>query len=203
MMATRSISTRLPAIPTPSLPTSKGRTAAFCMSLLSATRPRIRFWPRRRPACQTLQQRCTMEGFDALGSTATAAFEAFINYAHSQGTTVILVLFALALLLIRLSAQRDRAAPGLFCGGAMDSAVLAPCMASRCTAVMTRAAFPALRRWISLTGCTARIPALQSFSPALMRCWMRIESDSLPDPLAVTPRTTAPVPEEPAETGAA
>lgn len=123
-------------------------------------------------ACQTFNS-VHMEGFDALGSTATAAFEAFINYAHSQGTTVILVLSPWHPYLYDYLLNETELHQG-FLRWSHGFGSSAPCMASRCTAVMTRAAFPALRRWISLTGCTARIPALQSFSPALMRCWMRL-----------------------------
>lgn len=152
-------------------------------------------------ACQTFNS-VHMEGFDALGSTATAAFEAFINYAHSQGTTVILVLSPWHPYLYDYLLNETELHQGFF---AVEPWIRQFCAVHGIPLYgsFDPSCIPGIEEMDFFDGLHCKDTGIAKFFPGVDAVLDAIESDSLPDPLAVTPRTTAPVPEEPAETGAA
>ena len=124
-------------------------------------------------ACTTFNS-VHMEGFDAMGETAMAAFEAFIDYAHEQGTTPP------GTRICTITYSPRPTCTAAFSRWKTGCGSTAPNTACRCTAATTPAASRALRSWTFLTGCTARIPASASSSPAYRLCWTPLRTVPCP-----------------------
>lgn len=109
-----------------------------------------------------------MEGFDELSQTQIQAFDSFVRYAQSQGTTVILVLSPWHPYLYGYLLTEPEDHKGFF---QVENWLrrTAPTTTCRFTAATTPRALKVCRRQTSLTVCTAVAPALPGSSPASPR----------------------------------
>lgn len=147
-------------------------------------------------ACTTFNS-VHMEGFDAMGETAMAAFEAFIDYAHEQGTMVILVLspwhpYLYDYLLTETDLHRGFfqvenwvrqycAEHGVPLYGSYDPSCI-----------------EGIEELDFFDGLHCKDTGIRKFFPGVPAVLDAVANGSVPDPLGITPRTTPPAPEEPA-----
>ena len=147
-------------------------------------------------ACTTFNS-VHMEGFDTMGETAMAAFEAFIDYAHEQGTTVILVLspwhpYLYDYLLTETDLHRGFfqvenwvrqycAEHGVPLYGSYDPSCI-----------------EGIEELDFFDGLHCKDTGIRKFFPGVPAVLDAVANGSVPDPLGITPRTTPPAPEEPA-----
>lgn len=132
-----------------------------------------------------------MEGFDTMGDTQIQAFEAFIDYAHSQGTTVILVLspwhpFLYNYLLNETDMHRGffQVEPWIRQYCAENNVPLYGSYDPECIEGIEEMDF--------FDGLHCKDTGIRKFFPGVPAVLQAIESNTLPDPLATTPRTSLP-----------
>lgn len=132
-----------------------------------------------------------MEGFDALDETQIQAFEAFIDYAHSQGTTVILVLSPWHPFLYNYLLNETDMHKGFFqvepwvrqyC--AENNVPLYGSYDPECIAGIEEMDF--------FDGLHCKDTGIEKFFPGVPAVLEAIETNTLPDPLATTPRVSLP-----------
>ena len=132
-----------------------------------------------------------------MGETAMAAFEAFIDYAHEQGTTVILVLspwhpYLYDYLLTETDLHRGFfqvenwvrqycAEHGVPLYGSYDPSCI-----------------EGIEELDFFDGLHCKDTGIRKFFPGVPAVLDAVANSSVPDPLGITPRTTPPAPEEPA-----
>ena len=133
-----------------------------------------------------------MEGFDALDQTQIQAFEAFIDYAHSQGTTVILVLspwhpFLYNYLLNETDMHKGffQVEPWIRQYCAENNVPLYGSYDPECIEGIEEMDF--------FDGLHCKDTGIEKFFPGVPAVLEAIETNTLPDPLATTPRTSLPV----------
>lgn len=135
-----------------------------------------------------------MEGFDALDETQIQAFEAFIDYAHSQGTTVILVLSPWHPFLYNYLLNETDMHKGFFqvepwvrqyC--AENNVPLYGSYDPECIAGIEEMDF--------FDGLHCKDTGIEKFFPGVPAVLEAIETNTLPDPMATTPRTSLPTPD--------
>lgn len=137
-----------------------------------------------------------MEGFDALSPLQEQAFDAFVRYARSQGTTVILVLSPWhPYLYDSLLTEADKHA-GFF--------AVEPWLRQYCAqndVPLYGSYDPALIGGLAeedfFDGLHCRDTGIVKFFPGVPAVLSAIADGALPDPLAQTPRTAAPAPADP------
>ena len=136
-----------------------------------------------------------MEGFDAMSDTQIQAFEAFVEYARGQGTTVILILSPWHPFLYNYLLNETDLHKGFFevetwmrqyC--AENNVPLYGSYDPQCIEGIEEMDF--------FDGLHCKDTGIEKFFPGVPAVLQAIESNSLPDPLAVTPRTSLPVPED-------
>ncbi len=141
-----------------------------------------------------------MEGFDEMSETQIQAFEAFIDYAHSQGTTVILILSPWHPFLYNYLLNETDLHKGFFqvetwmrqyC--AENNVPLYGSYDPECVEGIEELDF--------FDGLHCKDTGIKKFFPGVPAVLNAIETNTLPDPLAVTPRTSLPATED-AETDA-
>lgn len=132
-----------------------------------------------------------MEGFDALDETQIQAFEAFIDYAHSQGTTVILVLspwhpFLYNYLLNETDMHKGffQVEPWIRQYCAENNVPLYGSYDPECIAGIEEMDF--------FDGLHCKDTGIEKFFPGVPAVLEAIETNTLPDPLATTPRVSLP-----------
>jgi hypothetical protein len=142
-----------------------------------------------------------MEGFSALSDTQEKAFDAFIRYARSQGTTVILVLspwhpYLYDYLLTECDQHSGFFAvePWLRQYCAQNNVPLYGSYDPTCIGGIEESDF--------FDGLHCRDTGIRKFFPGVPAVMQAVQNGTLPDPLAVTPRTTPATPED-AQTDAA
>ncbi len=144
-------------------------------------------------ACETFNS-VHMEGFNALDQTQVKAFEAFIDYAHSQGTTVILVLSPWHPYLYNYLVNEPDKHSGFF--------QVEPWLRQYCHdhnvplyGSYDPTCIPGLEEMDFFDGLHCKDTGIAKFFPGVPQVLADLEAGTLPDPLSVTPRTTAPQPE--------
>lgn len=132
-----------------------------------------------------------MEGFDALDETQIQAFEAFIDYAHSQGTTVILVLspwhpFLYNYLLNETDMHKGffQVEPWIRQYCAENNVPLYGSYDPECIAGIEEMDF--------FDGLHCKDTGIEKFFPGVPAVLEASETNTLPDPLATTPRVSLP-----------
>ncbi|MBM6715437.1 hypothetical protein H6B15_02020 [Gemmiger formicilis] len=143
-----------------------------------------------------------MEGFDAMSDTQIKAFEAFIDYAHSQGTTVILVLSPWHPFLYNYLLNETDLHKGFF--------QVEPWLRQYCAehnvplyGSYDPECIEGLEEMDFFDGLHCKDTGIKKFFPGVPAVLQAVETNTLPDPLAVTPRTSLPTAEETAEGDAA
>lgn len=144
-------------------------------------------------ACATFNS-VHMEGFDALSDTQCQAFDAFIRYARSQGTTVILVLSPWHPYLYNYLLNETDLHKGFF---EVENWVREYCAQN---GVPLYGSYdPTLIEGLEeadfFDGLHCKGSGIAKFFPGVPTVLQQIQNGDLPDPLAVTPRTTTPVQE--------
>lgn len=136
-----------------------------------------------------------MEGFDAMSDTQIKAFEAFIDYAHSQGTTVILVLSPWHPFLYNYLLNETDLHKGFF--------QVEPWLRQYCAehnvplyGSYDPECIEGLEEMDFFDGLHCKDTGIEKFFPGVPAVLQAVETNTLPDPLAVTPRTSLPTAEE-------
>lgn len=145
-------------------------------------------------ACPTFNS-VHMEGFDALSDTQCKAFDAFIRYARSQGTTVILVLSPWHPYLYNYLLNETELHKGFF---EVENWVREYCAQN---GVPLYGSYdPTLIEGLEesdfFDGLHCKGSGIAKFFPGVPTVLQQIQNGDLPDPMSLTPRTTAEVPEE-------
>lgn len=132
-----------------------------------------------------------MEGFDAMSQTQIQAFEAFIDYAHSQGTTVILVLSPWHPFLYNYLLNETDLHTGFF--------QVEPWLRQYCAenkiplyGSYDPECIEGLEEMDFFDGLHCKDTGIRKFFPGVPAVLEAVESNTLPDPLATTPRTSLP-----------
>lgn len=135
-----------------------------------------------------------MEGFDALSDTQCEAFDAFIRYARSQGTTVILVLSPWHPYLYNYLLTEPDLHKGFF---QVEAWVRQYCAQN--DVPLYGSYDPSLIDGIEeidfFDGLHCKGSGIAKFFPGVPTVLQQIQNGNLPDPLAVTARVTAETPE--------
>ena len=136
-----------------------------------------------------------MEGFDAMSDTQIKAFEAFIDYAHRQGTTVILVLSPWHPFLYNYLLNETDLHKGFF--------QVEPWLRQYCAehnvplyGSYDPECIEGLEEMDFFDGLHCKDTGIEKFFPGVPAVLQAVETNTLPDPLAVTPRTSLPTAEE-------
>ena len=145
-------------------------------------------------ACPTFNS-VHMEGFDALSDTQCKAFDAFIRYARSQGTTVILVLSPWHPYLYNYLLNETELHKGFF---EVENWVREYCAQN---GVPLYGSYdPTLIEGLEesdfFDGLHCKGSGIAKFFPGVPTVLQQIQNGDLPDLMSLTPRTTAEVPEE-------
>lgn len=141
-----------------------------------------------------------MEGFDEMSQTQIQAFEAFIDYAHSQGTTVILVLSPWHPFLYNYLLNETDLHKGFF---QVENWVRQYCAENNVPLYGSYdpECIEGIEEMDFFDGLHCKDTGIKKFFPGVPAVLEAIETNTLPDPLAVTPRTSLPTAEDSAETG--
>ena len=135
-----------------------------------------------------------MEGFDALSDTQCQAFDAFIRYARSQGTTVILVLSPWHPYLYDFLLTEPDLHKGFF---QVEAWVRQYCAQN--DVPLYGSYDPTLIEGLEdidfFDGLHCKGSGIVKFFPGVPTVLQQVQNGTLPDPLAVTARVTAEVPE--------
>lgn len=144
-------------------------------------------------ACSTFNS-VHMEGFNELSQTQLDAFDAFIRYARDQGTTVILVLSPWHPYLYNYLLGETELHQGFF---QVENWLRQYCADNDVPLYGSYdpACVEGIEEMDFFDGLHCKDTGIRKFFPGVPAVLEAIQTDSLPDPLAVTPRTTAPVPE--------
>lgn len=144
-------------------------------------------------ACETFNS-VHMEGFNALDATQVQAFQSFIDYAHNQGTTVILVLSPWHPYLYNYLVNEPEKHSGFF--------QVEPWLRQYCHdnniplyGSYDPTCIAGLEEMDFFDGLHCKDTGIAKFFPGVPQVLADLEAGTLPDPLSVTPRTTAPQPE--------
>ena len=140
-----------------------------------------------------------MEGFDEMSQTQIQAFEAFIDYAHSQGTTVILVLSPWHPFLYNYLLNETDLHKGFF---QVENWVRQYCAENNVPLYGSYdpECIEGIEEMDFFDGLHCKDTGIKKFFPGVPAVLKAIENNTLPDPLAVTPRTSLPDPENGTET---
>lgn len=132
-----------------------------------------------------------MEGFDALDETQIQAFEAFIDYAHSQGTTVILVLSPWHPFLYNYLLNETDMHKGFF---QVEPWVRQYCAENNVPLYGSYdpECIEGIEEMDFFDGLHCKDTGIEKFFPGVPAVLEAIETNTLPDPLATTPRTSLP-----------
>ena len=135
-----------------------------------------------------------MEGFDSLSDTQCQAFDAFIRYARSQGTTVILVLSPWHPYLYDFLLTEPDLHKGFF---QVEAWVRQYCAQN--DVPLYGSYDPTLIEGLEdidfFDGLHCKGSGIVKFFPGVPTVLQQVQNGTLPDPLAVTARVTAEVPE--------
>ena len=135
-----------------------------------------------------------MEGFDSLSDTQCQAFDAFIRYARSQGTTVILVLSPWHPYLYDFLLTEPDLHKGFF---QVEAWVRQYCAQN--DVPLYGSYDPTLIEGLEdidfFDGLHCKGSGIVKFFPGVPTVLQQVQNSTLPDPLAVTARVTAEVPE--------
>lgn len=135
-----------------------------------------------------------MEGFDSLSDTQCQAFDAFIRYARSQGTTVILVLSPWHPYLYDFLLTEPDLHKGFF---QVEAWVRQYCAQN--DVPLYGSYDPTLIEGLEdidfFDGLHCKGSGIVKFFPGVPTVLQQVKNGTLPDPLAVTARVTAEVPE--------
>lgn len=135
-----------------------------------------------------------MEGFDAMSDTQCQAFDAFIRYARSQGTTVILVLSPWHPYLYDFLLTEPDLHKGFF---QVEAWVRQYCAQN--DVPLYGSYDPTLIEGLEdidfFDGLHCKGSGIVKFFPGVPTVLQQVQNGTLPDPLAVTARVTAEVPE--------
>ena len=152
-------------------------------------------------ACETFNS-VHMEGFDTLDKTQCEAFDAFIRYAQSQGTTVVLILSPWHPYLYDYLLSEPENHSGFFAVEAYVRKYCAqnniPLYGSYDPTKMT-----GLVEMDFFDGLHCKDSGIKKFFPGVTQILSDVQNNTLPDPLAVTARTRLPTEEELAAAAAA
>lgn len=145
-------------------------------------------------ACMTFNS-VHMEGFDAMAPSQIAAFEAFVDYAQSQGTTVVLVLSPWHPYLYEYLLHEPELHQGFF--------QVEPWLRQYCAqhkiplyGSYDPACIDGLEEMDFFDGLHCAGSGIEKFFPGVPQVLNDLQAGSLPDPLSVAPRTEWVEPEE-------
>lgn len=138
-------------------------------------------------ACMTFNS-IHMEGFDALSDTQIQAFDAFIQYALSQGTTPVLVLSPWHPYLYNYLLGEPELHQGFF---QVENWLRQYCAANNIPLYGSYdpACIEGLEEMDFFDGLHCKGSGIAKFFPGVPRALADLQNGTLPDPLAVTPRT--------------
>ena len=136
-----------------------------------------------------------MEGFDEMGQIAMAAFEAFIDYAQEQGSTVILVLSPWHPYLYDYLLTEPQLHQGFF---QVETWLRQYCAEQGVPLYGSYdpSCIEGLEAMDFFDGLHCKDSGIRKFFPGVPAVLKAIENGTVPDPLAVTPRTAAATAEE-------
>lgn len=137
-----------------------------------------------------------MEGFNGLSGVQQEAFDAFIRYARGQGTTVVLLLSPWHPYLYDYLLTETDKHQGFF---EVENWLRQYCAQNGVPLYGSYdpACIPGIEETDFFDGLHCRDTGIVKFFPGVPTVLEQIQSGTLPNPLAVTPRTTAPAPSDP------
>lgn len=132
-----------------------------------------------------------MEGFDAMSDTQIQAFEAFIDYAHSQGTTVILVLSPWHPFLYNYLLNETDLHKGFF---QVELWIRQYCAENNIPLYGSYdpECIEGIEEMDFFDGLHCKDTGIKKFFPGVPAVLEAVQNNTLPDPLATTPRTSLP-----------